>query len=214
MNQVKTKILLADDHSMIRNGIIRLLSNNIQGAEYTEASNGAEVLQCVLKSKYNLIILDISMPGRDGLDVLKEINEVQPGTPIAIFTMYPEEQFAIRSIKCGAATYLSKDMPSAELVTAIKKVLKGEHYFTPKLMELISKDLRSGQSRPAHQLLSDREFQVFLMIASGKSVSQIAIELSLSVKTISVYRANVLRKMNLKHNSEITHYAFKNKLVG
>lgn len=213
MNPARLKILLADDHSVIRNGIIKLLSANLPDAEYCEASNGAEVLQYVLQTKYNLVILDISMPGRNGLEVLKEVKDSQPDTPVVIFTMYPEEQFAVRSIKNGAATYLTKDIPCQELVVAIKKVLQGERYFTPTLMELIATDLQHQQDIPAHQLLSNREIQVFLMIASGKSVSAIARELSLSVKTISVYRSNILEKMKLKNNSEITHYAFKHRLL-
>ncbi len=209
----ETKILLADDHSMIRNGIIRLLSKSIPDAQYYEASNGAEVRKCVLETKYNLVILDISMPGRNGLEVLKEVKDIQPETSVVIFTMYPEEQFAVQSIRYGASAYLTKDIPSCELVTAVKRILSGELYYTPKLMELITMDLQRGSDKPAHQLLSNREFQVFLLIASGKAVSDIARELSLSVKTISVYRSNILQKMNLKNNSEITHYAFKHKLV-
>jgi two-component system invasion response regulator UvrY len=209
----KIKILLADDHSVIRHGIIKSLTENFPEAEYFEASNAAEILQHLQKTRFNLIILDISMPGRNGLDILKDIKSNYPDIPVIIFSMYPEDQFAVRSIKEGASAYLTKDIPVAKLVDAIKRISKGEKYLTPSVVELITKELRNGHDKPLHETLSDREFQVFLLISSGKNVSAIAQELSLSVKTISVYRSIILKKMNLKNNAEITYYAFKNNLV-
>lgn len=213
MKSGEIKILLADDHSVIRNGIIKMLTANFPDAEYNEAANAAEVLQHIHETKYDLVILDISMPGRNGLEVLKEVKASQPETHVIIFTMYPEDQFAVRSIRNGASAYLTKDTSSKEFVTAIRRILKGERYFTSSIMELITNDLQHDHDKSAHQILSDREYQVFLLISSGKNVSTIARELSLSVKTISVYRSNILKKMNLKNNCEITYYAFKNKLV-
>ena len=213
MESGKLKILLADDHSVIRHGVIKSLSANFPDAEYSEASNAGEVMQHILDTKYDMIILDISMPGRNGLEVLKEVKARQSDTPVIIFTMYPEDQFGVRAIKNGASAYLTKDIPLKKLVKVIKKILKHERYLSPSLMDLITNDLQHGHNISTHQNLSDREFQVFLLIASGKNVSTIARDLCLSVKTISVYRSNIVMKMNLKNNSEITHYAFKNDLV-
>ena len=213
MESGKIKILLGDDHSVIRHGVIKSLAENFPAAEYSEASNAGEVMQRILETKYDIIILDISMPGRNGLEVLKEIKARQAETPVIIFTMYPEDQFGVRAIRNGASAYVTKDISLKELVEVIKKVLKNERYLTPSLMELITNSLQHDHHTSPHQILSDREFQVFLLIASGKSVSTIARDLCLSVKTISVYRSNIITKMNLKNNSEITHYAFKNDLV-
>ena len=213
MESGKIKILLGDDHSVIRHGVIKSLAENFPDAEYSEASNAGEVMQRILETKYDIIILDISMPGRNGLEVLKAVKDSQSETPVIIFTMYPEDQFGVRAIRNGASAYLTKDISLKELVEVIKKVLKHERYLSPSLVELITNSLQHGHNISPHQILSDREFQVFLLIASGKNVSTIARDLCLSVKTISVYRSNIITKMNLKNNSEITHYAFKNDLV-
>lgn len=209
----KVKFLLADDHSVIRQGVIKSLTVYFPDAEYSESSNAAEVMQRIQEARYDLVILDISMPGRNGLEVLKEVKATQPDTPVIIFTMYPEDQFGVRSIRNGASAYLTKDISLNELVQAIRKILRGERYLTPSLMDLITNNLQHGDEICPHQVLSDREYQVLMLIASGKSVSCIARELSLSVKTISVYRSNIIKKMNLKNNGEITHYAFKHDLV-
>lgn len=207
------RILVADDHNIVRNGIIKSLSESFRAIEFTEASNASEIMQLIRHSKWDLVTLDINMPGRNGMDVLKDIKEIHPEIPVIIFSMYPEDQFAVRAIKAGASAYLTKDISSKNLLEALEKTLKGGTYLTPSITELITSELRSSHDKPTHELLSDREYQVFLFIASGLSVSSIAIKLSLSVKTISVYRANILTKMNLKNNSEMTHYAFKNNLV-
>ena len=213
MKSGELKILIADDHSVTREGIIKSLEAYIPDAKYSEASNAAEILQLVHKTQYDLVILDISLPGRNGLDVLKEVKSNYPEIPVIIFSMYPEDQFAVRSIRDGASAYLTKDISSKELAVAVKQILNGEQYLTHSLMEIITKDLQNKLNKASHEILSDREYQVFLLIASGKNVSSIARELSLSVKTISVYRAIILKKMNLKNNSEITYYAFKHNLV-
>ena len=213
MEPGKIKFLLADDHSVIRHGVIKALTVYFPEAEYSEASNAAEVFLRIQEDRFDLVILDISMPGRNGLEVLKEVKASMPETPVIIFTMYPEDQFGVRSIRNGASAYMTKDISLNELVQAIRKILRGERYLTPSLMDLIANDLQHGTDICAHQVLSDREYQVLILIASGKSVSDIARELSLSVKTISVYRANIIKKMKLKNNGEITHYAFKHDLV-
>jgi len=215
METAGTKILIADDHSVVRNGIIKSLTSSFPNTEFGEAGNAIEVLRIINQAKWNLVILDINMPGRSGMDVLKEIKANYPSIPVIIFSMYPEDQFAIRAMRAGASAYLSKDISSKELEKAIKEILNGERYFTPSIVALMTNELRdnNNNNKHPHELLSDREHQVFLLIASGKNVSDIARELSLSVKTISVYRSIILKKMNLKNNAEITHYAFKHNLV-
>lgn len=213
MESEKIRILVADDHSIVRNGIMKSLSDNFRTIEFAEASNASEIMQHIHNSKWDLVTLDINMPGRNGMDVLKDIKETHPEIPVIIFSMYPEDQFAVRAIKAGASAYLTKDISSKNLSEALRKILNGGTFLTPSIAELITSELRGNHDKPSHELLSDREYQVFLLIASGLSVSTIAIELSLSVKTISVYRANILIKMCLKNNSEMTHYAFKNNLV-
>ncbi|MDD4755704.1 MAG: response regulator transcription factor [Prolixibacteraceae bacterium] len=213
MDGEKPRMLIADDHSVVRKGIIKSITKKFPDAEFFEASNGAEVLQAMTKDRWNLVIMDISMPGRNGLEILSEIKAYYPNIPVIIFSMYPEDQFAVRAIKAGASAYISKDISTGELEKAIVTILKGERYFTPSLMELITDELLSKTNKKPHELLSDREYQVFMMISAGKCLSCIAEELNLSVKTISVYRSGILKKMNLKNNSEIMHYAFRNKLV-
>ncbi len=207
------KILIGDDHSVVRNGVMRSLAAKFPEAEFGEASNAADVLRLVHENNWDLVILDINMPGRSGLETLKEIKEYHPEVPVIIFSMYPEDQFAVRAIKSGASAYLTKDISSKELAEAIKKILSGERYLTPSITDLITNELMDDHKSSGHKILSDREYQVFLLIARGITVSAIALELSLSVKTISVYRGNILKKMNLKNSSEITHYAFKHNLV-
>lgn len=209
----KLQILVADDHCVMRKGIIKSILETFPSAEFGEASNASEIMQLVNERKWNLVILDISMPGRNGMEVLKDIKEIKPDTKAIIFSMYPEDQFAIRALKAGASAYLTKDVTAKELGMAIQKIMNGGTYLTASIAELMTNELRNDHDKPLHEALSDREHQVFLLIAGGKSVSVIGEELSLSVKTISVYRANILSKMNLKNNSEITHYAFKNNLV-
>lgn len=213
MDQNGLKILVADDHSVVRNGILKSLMANFPDARFGEAGNAADVMRLVYEEKWDLVILDINMPGRSGMDVLKDIKESYPKTPVIIFSMYPEDQFAVRSIKAGASAYLTKDISSQELENAVRKIVRGERYLSPTVAELITNELIDGRKKSSHEILSDREHQVFLLIASGKNVSDIGRELSLSVKTISVYRSLILKKMNLKNNAEITHYAFKHNLI-
>lgn len=213
MGSENLKILVADDHSIVRSGIINSLKLNFPDVEFGEASNSAEILSLIHSTKWNLVILDIHMPGRNGLEVLKEIKAGYPALEVIIFSMYPEDQFAVRAIKDGASAYLNKNISSKELAQVVRMILNGDYYHTDIIIDLITNELRGKFDKGSHNLLSDREYQVFLLIAAGRSVSIIAGELSLSVKTISVYRTNILKKLSLRNSSEIIHYAFKNNLV-
>jgi DNA-binding NarL/FixJ family response regulator len=207
------RVLIADDHEIVRKGLGNVLAETLQPIKVDEARNGQEVLSKVLKSEFDLVVLDLKMPGKSGLDVLKEIKQHRPKLPVLILSMHPEEQFAIRAIRAGAAGYLTKESAGDELVLAIRKAIKGERYISASLAQLLAGELDSDLEKPLHEVLSDREYQVMLMIASGKTVGAIAEELRLSVKTISSYRTNILLKTRMKNNAEITHYAIKNQLV-
>jgi DNA-binding NarL/FixJ family response regulator len=207
------RILVADDHEVVRKGLMKVLGETLRPVEVDEARNGQEAVSKVWKSEYDLVVLDLKMPGKSGLDVLKEIKQHRPKLPVLILSMHPEEQFAIRAMRAGASGYLTKECAGDELVLAIRKALKGERYISGSLAQILAGDLDYDSEKPPHEILSDREYQVMLMIASGKPVGAIAKELCLSVKTISSYRTNILLKTRMKNNSEITHYAIQNKLV-
>jgi len=207
------RILLADDHEIVRKGLMDILTETFQPVEVDEARNGQEAVSKALKSPYDLVVLDIKMPGKNGLDALKEIKEHRPKLPVVILSMHPEDQLAIRAMRAGASGYLTKECASEELVLAIRKALKGERYISDSLAQILAVELDKDPDKLPHEILSDREYQVMVMIASGKPVGAIARELSLSVKTISSYRANILLKMGMKNNAEITHYAIRNNLV-
>ncbi|MGE5789885.1 MAG: response regulator [Syntrophaceae bacterium] len=207
------RILVADDHEVVRKGLVKVLAETLQPIKVDEASNGQEAMSKIWKGGYDLVVLDMKMPGKGGLDVLKEIKQHQPKLPVVILSMHPEEQFAIRAMRAGASGYLTKECAGEELVLAIRKALKGGKYISDSLAQLLAGELDSDSEKPLHEVLSDREYQVMLMIASGKPVGTIAKELCLSVKTISSYRANILLKTRMKNNAEITHYAIQNKLV-
>jgi len=206
-------ILVADDHEVVRKGLMKVLSETLQPIKVDEARDGQEAVRKVSKSEYDLVVLDIKMPGKSGLDVLKEIKQQRPKLPVVMLSMHPEEQFAVRAIRAGASGYLTKECAGEELVRAIRKALKGERYISGSLAEILAGELDGDSEKPCHEILSDREYQVMLMIASGKPVGAIARELCLSAKTISSYRANILLKTRMKNNAEITHYAIQNKLV-
>jgi DNA-binding NarL/FixJ family response regulator len=207
------RILVADDHEVVRKGLVKVLSETLQPVKIEEAGNGQEAVSKASKTEYDLVVLDMKMPGKSGLDALKELKQHRPKLPVLILSMLPEEQFAIRAIRAGASGYLTKDAAGDELVLAIRKALKGERYISGSLAEILAGDLDGDSEKPPHEILSDREYQVMLMIASGKPVGAIAKELCLSVKTISSYRTNILLKTRMKNNAEITHYAIQNNLV-
>ena len=207
------KILIADDHAIVREGIKQILAEIPDKVTTDEAINGHEVIQKIWNNNYDLVLLDISMPGRSGLDILKQLKSEKPALKILILSMHPEEQYAIRALKAGASGYLTKESTPLELTEAIKKVSIGKKYVSSSLAETLASHLETTAEKPRHETLSNREFEVMCMIASGKTVKEIADDLSLSVKTISTYRARILEKMNMKNNAQITHYTIQRRLV-
>jgi DNA-binding NarL/FixJ family response regulator len=207
------RILIVDDHSIVREGMKQILAgiDNMQVAG--EAANGVEALARVQKQSFDVVLLDISMPGRSGLDVLKELKNLQPHLPVLMLSMYPEEQYAVRALRSGASGYLTKESAPDELISAIRKVCGGGRYVSASLAENMALTFDRKSEQSTHESLSDREYQIMCMIASGKAVKDVAQELSLSVKTISTYRTRILAKMNMKTNAEITRYALQNSLV-
>lgn len=206
------RILIGDDHAIVRRGLKQIVEESSEMV-VDEAKNGQEVLEKTRTIDYNILVLDISLPDRSGLDILKHLKTVKPDLPILILSIHPEEQYAVRVLRAGAAGYLSKDSAPDELMAAIHKVSQGGKYVTASLAEKLAFDLEKFTKTALHEILSDREFQVMCMIASGKTVKEIAESLCLSVKTISTYRTRILDKMGMKNNAEITHYAIKNQLV-
>ena len=206
------KILIGDDHAIVRKGLMQIVEE-ADDIIIDEAENGQQIMDKIKNEHFDLLILDITLPDRSGLDILKHLHSVKPKLPVLILSIYPEEQYAIRVLRAGAAGYLPKDSAPDELLAAIRKVLKGGKYITTSLAEKLAINLSSATPSALHENLSDREFQVMCLISSGHSVKQIAETLYLSVKTISTYRARILEKMGMKNNAEITHYAIKNNLV-
>ncbi|HEX5223211.1 MAG TPA: response regulator transcription factor [Verrucomicrobiae bacterium] len=207
------KILLIDDHAVVRQGLKLILADHIRSARFGEAQNAGEALNRVSKETWDVAVLDITMPGRNGWEVLREIKRLRPKLPVLVLSMHPEDQFAVRMLKNGAAGYLTKESAGEELAGAIKKVVSGGRYVSPSLAERMAAYLDIDVQKPPHERLSDREFQIMRMMASGKQVSQVARELSLSVQTISTYRARILEKMDLKNNAEMTRYAIEKGLL-
>jgi len=207
------RILVADDHAIVREGLKQILADVSDMTVCDEAASGAETLEKIRKGEYDVVLLDISMPGRSGLEVLKDIKAEHPKQPVLILSMHAEEQYAVRALRAGASGYLTKASAPDELIGAIRKVSYGRKYVSASLAEKLAFALDIDTKKPPHETLSDREYQVMLMIASGKSVKEIAAELCLSVKTISTYRARVMEKMNMKKNAELTLYAVRNRLM-
>ena len=208
-----TRVLIADDHAIFREGLRQILEDIEDLQVVDEASHGQEVLDKIEKNDYDLILLDIAMPGLSGLETLKLIKGRKPKMKVLILSMYPEEQYAVRAIKAGASGYITKSSASEELLGAIRKVMSGGKYITASVADKLLSDLVPDSGHPLHELLSDREYQVLCLIASGKTVGEIADQLALSVKTVSTHRVHILEKMKMKTNAELTNYAIKQNLV-
>src|SRR5215510_8558373 len=207
------RILIADDHAVFRRGLKETIREVFPKVSFGEARTALETLQLVRGSDWDVVILDISIPGKSGLDVLADLKRVRPKLPVLFLSMHPEEQYARRSLKAGAAGYLTIESVPEELKTAIRRVLAGGRYVSEALAEKLASDLRKGTDLPPHELLSDREFQVLRMIAEGKTVKNIADEISLSVKTVSTYRARILEKTGMKTTGDLIRFAIRSQLV-
>jgi two-component system, NarL family, invasion response regulator UvrY len=208
-----TKVLIADDHALVRAGLRQYLQQNGRFATIAEASSGSQALDMLRGARFDLLILDINMPDRGGLDILKHVRASYPETRVLVLSAYPERQYAVNVLKAGASGYLSKESAPDELMKAVSQVMGGKRYVSSSLAELLVSELDSDHDKPLHAGLSEREFQIFCKLASGQSVSEIASELSLSVKTVSTYRTRVLEKMSFKSNADITSYALRNGLM-
>lgn len=207
------KILIADDHAIVREGLKQIVQETSDMVVAGEAVDGSEVLEQIRKYDYDIVVLDISMPGLNGLDILKQMKRESPKLPTLILSMHPEEQYAIRALRAGASGYLTKESVPDQMISAIRKIVGGGKYISPTLGEKLASYLETDIEKPPHETLSDREYQIMLMIARGKRLVDIGEELFLSHKTISTYRSRILEKMKMKSNSELIHYAIKNGLV-
>lgn len=207
------RLIIADDHKMFREGLKLILSEAPDIVVADEASSGHEALEKIYKNEYDILLLDISMPGLSGLDVLKELKTNRAKLSILILSMYPEEQYALRAIKYGASGYITKSSAPDELIQAIRKISKGGTYISSEIAERLLFSIKDDSEKLLHEKLSDREYQIFRLLATGKTVSQIADELCLSIKTISTYRTRILEKMNMKTTAELIHYAIKHNLI-
>jgi two-component system invasion response regulator UvrY len=207
-------ILIADDHAIVRKGIRQLLLEEYPSAMIEETGDGNSLVAKACAGKWDVVICDLDLPGRSGLDSMLQIKEIAPKLPVLIMSIYPEEQYAKRLLKAGAAGYVSKDAATEELAKAVRMVLQGRKYISPAVAELIAEDMGQGSAdRAPHEALSNREFEIFKMIASGRSVSEIADKLSLGTTTVSTHRARILAKMCMRTNSELIRYALDNKLI-
>jgi two-component system invasion response regulator UvrY len=207
------RVLIVDDHAIVRRGLRELLSDEFHEAAFGEASNARQALEELRKTKWDLALLDITLPGKNGLDLLKEFKAARPKLPVLVLSAHPEDQFAIRVLKAGAGGYMTKESAPEELAKAIRKILAGGQYVSPTLAEKLALRVRKDITLTPHETLSDREYEIMCLIASGKTVTGIAGELSLSPKTISTYRARVLEKLGVRNSAEIVQYAIRNGLV-
>jgi DNA-binding NarL/FixJ family response regulator len=207
------RILIVDDHFVVRQGLRLILREHYPDAFFGEASNAQEALEMGWNYDWDVILLDISMPGRGGLEVLKEFRETRPKTPVIVLSMHSEEQFAIRVLRLGASSYIRKDSAGTHLIQALDAALRGGKYITPALAEKLADHVEMNLDHPSHEELSDREYQVMCLLAGGKTVKEVGAELSLSVKTISTYRSRILEKLRLRNNAEIMRYALRMGLI-
>jgi two-component system invasion response regulator UvrY len=207
------KVLIADDHTLVRKGLRQLLLESKYVEDVDEAKDSKETIAKATKNKYDVVLLDISFPGRSGIDVLKQLKSLLPRLPALILSMHPEEQYAVRALRAGASGYLTKESAPDELIEAIRKVAGGGMYITSSLAEKLASQFGESSGKLPHEYLSDREYQIICMIAAGKTMKEIAEALNLSVKTVSTHRARSLRKMNMRNNAQLIHYAVKHGLV-
>ncbi len=207
------RVLIADDHAILRRGLAQIIAEAGDMEVCAEAETGAQTVKLAREHATDVVLLDITMPDRNGLDTLKQLKKEKPKIAVLMLSMHPEETYALRAIKAGASGYLSKQSAPALLVTAIRQVASGRRYISPAVAEALAGTIANGRDQTPHATLSDREYETMRLIASGKMLTEIAAEMHLSVKTVSVYRARLLEKMQLKNNAELTHYALKNKLV-
>lgn len=207
------KILIADDHSIVRTGLKQILLEGFPNAEIDEVPDAETLIQQVIKNDYDVIISDLSMPGRTGLEALQQIKQIKPKLPVLILSIHPEDQYAIRVLKAGASGYMSKDLAPDELVNAVQKVLMGKKYITDSIAEKLASVIDKDNNKQGHELLSDREFSVLKLLAAGKSVSEIADSMYLSVTTVSTYRSRIMSKMDMKSNAELTMYCLQQQLI-
>jgi DNA-binding NarL/FixJ family response regulator len=207
------RILIADDHPILRRGLKDILSHELKGAVCGEAGNAQEVVSQVQSQNWDILILDLTMPGRSGLDVLRDVKGLQPELPVLVLSMHPEDQLGRRMLKAGASGYMNKESAPEELIKAVRKVLAGGTYVSPALAERLAADLHEDSGRPLHENLTDREFEVLRLIVAGKTTSQIAEVLHLSPTTVSTYRAHILEKMKMTTTAELIKYAMTNRIV-
>ncbi len=207
------RILVADDHAIVRRGLGQIVADESDMQVMGEAQTTQEILDLARQEEWDVIVLNISMPGRGGFEALKALKQTHSKRPVLVLSMYPEDQFAVRAFRAGAAGYMTKESAPEELVQAIRKVVRGGKYVSPSLAEKLAAELGEDAERPPHEALSEREYHVLCLLASGKTATQIAAEMSLSVKTISTYRARLLEKMRMKTNAEVTRYAIEHRLV-
>jgi DNA-binding NarL/FixJ family response regulator len=207
------KVMLADDHAIVRKGLRQLLEETGFIEVVAEADDYPAIMKAVRGNEFDVLVMDVTMPGKNGIDVLKVVKGEKPKLAVLMLSMHPEDQYAVRALKGGAAGYLTKNSAPEKLVEAIQTISGGRRYITPELAESLASHLTDDSDKPLHSTLSDREFQTIRLIASGRKLSEIAEELALSPKTVSVYRARILEKMKMKNNAELTHYALKHGLV-
>jgi DNA-binding NarL/FixJ family response regulator len=206
-------ILIADDHAVVRRGLREILADALPDADFSEAGNGDEVLSQLGKSQAAMLVLDISMPGRSGMDVLRDVKHAYPRLPVIILSCQPEDQYAVRCLRAGAAAYINKESAPEELAEATKKILSGGRYVSASVAETLLTNLDDSVDKPLHELLSDREYEVMRLIAAGVALTEIGDRLHVSVKTISSYRARIMEKMQMKSNAELTRYAMTHSLI-
>jgi two-component system invasion response regulator UvrY len=207
------RILIVDDHAIVRVGLKQILLEDREDFIFGEAGSAPEAFKLLSEKPWDIILLDINLPNKNGIEILKQIRTTNKEVPVFVLSMYPEDQYAVRALRAGASGYMTKEMAPEYLLDAITKVAAGGRYISPELAEQLAKDIQTGGNQQPHTILTDREYEIFKLIASGKTVSEIARELSLSVKTVSTYRSRILSKMDLRNNAEITYYAIKYDLV-